>query len=89
MARALAGPCSPYLIQRRRSLRVACHQITMTHAIAALPCTTCELHELCARKAAPNPTSVPRLTYTGSVPRLTYTGSFTGSLTIPQSMCPL
>jgi hypothetical protein len=59
MAQALENPCSPYLLKRRRKLRVACKQINRARGMAT-PCGPCEAQGFCAREMCINPEAVSR-----------------------------
>ncbi len=48
MARyAIGGPCSPYLTKPLRPLHAACLEMAREHGLAAPPCGTCGLADLC------------------------------------------
>jgi hypothetical protein len=65
MAHALNNPCSPYLLKRRRKLRVACKQINRARS-AATPCGPCKAQGFCEREMCKNSEAVPR-TQSGAV----------------------
>ncbi len=44
---AIGAPCSPYLSKPLRPLRAACAEMAREHGLAAPPCGTCELADMC------------------------------------------
>ena len=44
---AIGAPCSPYLRKPLRSLHAACVEMATEHGLAAPPCGTCGLADLC------------------------------------------